>query len=944
MMPVCAETYERLLARVEKPGRYLGNELGVVRKDPAAVELRFALAFPEVYEIAQSHRGLQLLYDLLNRRPDVYAERVYAPWFDLEAVLRQASHPLVSLETYTPLRDFDLIGFSLQYELTYTNILAMLDLGGVPLLAAERGADDPLVVAGGPCAFNPEPIADFLDAVLLGDGEEAIHDLCDVHRRWDGRDRAALLGALAEVPGVYVAAFYTPRRDPGGRLLAVDPVRPGLPAVVEKRILRDLDTVPLTDTHVVPNIRVVHGRPSLEVMRGCVKGCRFCQAGYIYRPLRERDPRRVLAQAERAVAATGSDELSLLSLSTGDYSCVNPVLTELMNRFAGDRVAVSLPSTRVDALGTSLLEQIRRVRKTGFTLAPEAGSQRLRDVIQKEYEEDELIEAARQIFGLGWRALKLYFMLGLPGEEEADLVAIADLAAKVAATGKGRCEVTASVSTFVPKPHTPFQWSAQIDVAETEARQSLLRRELGRRRIRFKWHDARTSYLEGIFSRGGRELGALLLAAYRRGCRFDGWTEHCRFDAWEAALAETGIDPAAYLRRRFLNEALPWDHLGCGVTKAYLQRELAYAVEGRLTPDCSIDRCTYCGACDFTQVRNVTYHVKGAKGGEHRGAAVDNWAHVAVGADVPAAPGSWEPRGWHKLEQTRAARRRKAERPRPGAAAAAAPRAPVLASPAGGAPAGPGLGHAQAWLSAGAEALAPAVEVLPAAMRVRLTYAKRARARFISHLELIEVFDRACRRAHLPLAFSQGHRPAPRLRFSPGLPVGAESDCEVVDIDLTAVLPAEEIGRRFGAHLPDGLAVLHAEAIALRAPSLEHDLVGFRYRVDVGELLDGDGGAWIDARLAAFLAGDSYPLHKRSGRTEKTVDARPLVHRLVRVASHLVEIDVGFSPAGSLKPTELLAALLDLPPATARALPLTKTRAFQRAAGTPPPALASAPA
>jgi radical SAM-linked protein len=608
-----------------------------------------------------------------------------------------------------------------------------------------------------------------------------------------------------------------------------------------------------------------------------------------------------------------------------------------MNRFAGDRVAVSLPSTRVDALAPSLLEQIKRVRKTGFTLAPEAGSQRLPDIIQKEYEEEELIEAARQIFGLGWRALKLYFMLGLPGEEESDLVAIAELAAKVAAAGKGRCEVTASVSTFVPKPHTPFQWGAQIDVEETEARQSLLRRELGRRHIRFKWHDARTSYLEGIFSRGGRELSALLLAAYRRGCRFDGWTEHCRFEAWEAALAETGINPADYLRRRFLNEALPWDHLSSGVTKEYLQRELAYAVEGRLTPDCSIERCTYCGACDFTQVRNVTYHLKGAKGGEHRGNAVDNWAHVAVDGDVPAAPGSWEPRGWQKLQKKLATKGVARDRSRSTGAASPAPTHRGTKRARSDNAAGPGLGNAEEWINAGTEALAPPVVILPAAMRVRLTYAKRARARFISHLELIEVFDRAFRRAHLPLAFSQGHRPAPKLRFSPGLPVGAESDCEVVDIDLTAVLPVDEIARRFGAHLPEGLGILAAESIALRAPSLEHDLTGFRYQVDIGDLLNGDGGAWVDDRLAAFLARDEFPLRKRTGKSEKTVDARPLVHRLTRVAPHTVEIDVGFSPAGSLKPTELLAALLDLDLETARALPLTKTHAFQRVAATDAP-------
>ncbi len=634
---------------MDKPGRYLGNERGMVRKDPTQVALRFALAFPDVYEIAQSHLGLQLLYDILNRRPDVYAERVYAPWFDMERELRRAQLPLPSLETLTPIGAFDIVGFTLQYELTYTNILAMLDLGGIPLLARERTTRHPLVIGGGPCAFNPEPLADFLDAVLLGDGEAALADICDTYLAWDGRDRRDLLEALTSIPGMYVPSMFEPHYRADGRLARIQPLKTGYDRV-EKRVVPDLNAVPSQETYIVPTVQIVHDRPSLEVMRGCVKGCRFCQAGYIYRPLRERDPRRVVEQAERAVAATGHDEISLLSLSTGDYSCVNPLLTELMNRLEARKVAVSIPSTRVDALAPALLEQIRRVRKTGFTLAPEAGTQRLRDIIQKEYREEELLEAARQIFALGWRTLKLYFMLGLPGETEDDLRGIADLAAKVAATGGPRVEVTASVSNFVPKAHTPFQWTAQLPAEEMEARQRFLGRELRRRRVAFRWHDPTLSFLEGIFSRGDRRTGALLRRAYELGCRFDGWTDGCRIDLWRQALADTGLSGDFYLRRRLLDEALPWDHLGSGVTKSFLQRELARAFERTLTPDCSVERCTYCGACDFSAIRNVDYHLRGAKAAEHRGAIVDHWASSIVPAD--ASDGAWEPRGWQKVHGT----------------------------------------------------------------------------------------------------------------------------------------------------------------------------------------------------------------------------------------------------------------------------------------------------
>lgn len=929
-MPFERAVFDSLLLRVEKPARYLGNEPGAVRKDPGSVRLRIALAFPEVYEIAQSHPGLQILYDLLNRRPDVYAERAYAPWFDFEALLRVHGQPLVSLETQTPLSAFHIVGFSLQYELTYTNLLAMLDLGGIPLRAAERSARDPLIIAGGPCAFNPEPLADFLDAVLLGDGEEAVQEICDVYLGWDGRDRGALLRMLACVAGVYIPAFYRPEYHASGRLAGIRPLVEGHPPLVRKRVLPDLDTVPLQETFVVPNLRVVHARPSLEVMRGCVKGCRFCQAGYIYRPLRERNPQRVLAQAELAVRATGTGELSLLSLSTGDYSCVNPVLTEVMNRYAGARVAVSLPSTRVDALAPALLEQIRRVRKTGFTLAPEAGTQRLRDIIQKEYTEEELLSAARQIFSLGWRALKLYFMLGLPGETEDDLVGIALLAAKVAAAGHGRGEVTASVSTFVPKPHTPFQWAAQIDLEETEARQALLRRELHRRGLRFKWHDARASYLEGVFSRGDRRLAGLLLAAYRLGCRFDGWTDSCRFDLWQQAFAETGVDPRDYLRRRHLNEALPWDHLSAGVTKEYLQAELARAVQGRLTPDCSIERCTYCGACDFETVRNVTYHVRGAKGGIHRGELVDNWAQEIVKSEP--RPGSWEPRGWQKIQNQRSGVRGEELRPEPsGKSATRQTRDPGTGdqNPKNGSPAqSTGFANAEEWLSAGSEALAPAAGAAPARMRMRLTYSKLGPARFISHLELIDVFSRAFRRACAPLAYSQGHHPMPRFRFSPGLPLGAESDCELLDVDLTESVSPSELVAALNPCLPAGLSITAADTVSLREPGVETRLAGFRYQVGIASLPNGERGTWIDERMALFSAAPTFPVIRRSPKGDRSIDARPLVSRLERVSADIAEIDMRFTPAGSIRPTELLAHVLGIDIERARSLPLRKVRFF----------------
>ena len=925
--------YERLLPLVEKPGRYLGNERGAIRKDPSAVRLRFALCFPEVYEIAQSHLGLQILYDVLNRRPEVAAERAYAPWPDLEALLRARGLPLVSLESHLPLADFHVLGFSLQYELTYANLLTMLELGGVPLRAAARGREHPVVIAGGPCAFNPEPLAPFLDGVLLGDGEEAVGDICDAILAWDGRDRGALLRALADVPGFYVPAFFAPRYHADGTLAEVVPLEPARPRVA-KRVLADLDRFAPPPNPIVPNVGVVHDRASVEVMRGCVKGCRFCQAGYVYRPLRERNPERVVEDTTALMQRTGYEEVSLLSLSTGDYSGVNPVLKELMDRLVPERVAVSLPSTRVDALSPRILEQIRRVRKTGFTLAPEAGTQRLRDVIQKEYREEELLRAARLFADLGWRSLKLYFMIGLPSETEEDVRGIAELSARVAAAAGGRLKVTASVSTFSPKPHTPFQWAGQLSLEETRVRQALLRHELGRRRIEFRWHDARLSLLEGIFARGDRRLADVIETAQRRGARFDGWSEHCRLELWTEALAAHGLDPEFYLRRRPLGEELPWNHLDAGVSHKFLLQDLARAVSGVLTPDCSIERCTYCGACDFATVRNVDYHPAGARGSDHRGGEISRWAELAVPDDEGESAPAWETKAWREI-RARVAERRAAPRPRH-APADAVPLPEALARGDGSSPratrVAPGEGSAEAWLGAVPSSLTPDHEPAPPVQRVRLRYRRLGPARFIGTREIGSVFLRAARRARLPLAFSRGHHPMPLLSFSPAIPLGFSSDDEYVDLDLTATVPPDTVTTHLAAELPEGLVPAGAAEVARSAPSIDAGITAFVYEVDLAALDTPPAPEAVAAAVARFAGASSFPLRKRTRSGERTVDARLFVRALELVAPQRLSLELAVGPEGTVKPGALLGELLAIPPEAVPTLRVHKVATRFRAA------------
>lgn len=596
------EPIERLLPRVQKPTRYIGGEWNSVMKDPARIDVRLALAFPDTYELGMSHLGLRILYHLLNSRREIWAERVFCPWTDMEAELRAHRIPLTTLESGTPLSEFDILGFSLQYELNYTNILTMLDLGGVPLWAADRQEGDPLVIGGGSMAFNPEPLAEFFDGILVGDGEDLILDFVDRYRslRAAGASRAEILRGLSVVEGVYVPSLYSTAVDPETGFVLPQP-SPGVPFPVKRRILYDIDRYPFPDDVVVPFSEIVHDRVSVEIMRGCTVGCRFCQAGIIYRPVRERSPESIQAVVAKSLARTGFDEVSLTSLNSGEYGGVADLIGDLMDGFQEDRTSLSLSSLRPSSLNERIAGQIRRVRKTGFTMAPEAGSQRLRDVINKGTSERDILFGAENAFRQGWELLKLYFMIGLPTETDADLQGILDLAHKILRLGKQHAKrvarITVSASSFIPKPHTPFQWLPMDRMEALREKQSRIRSGLRSPQIQFKWHDVEISWLEGIFAKGDRRLGRTLHRAWELGCRYDGWTEQFRYRDWVAALEETGVDPESFLHRRLrIGARHPWDHIDSGVSERYLAGELEMSLTSVPTDTCGIDKCYGCGS------------------------------------------------------------------------------------------------------------------------------------------------------------------------------------------------------------------------------------------------------------------------------------------------------------------------------------------------------------
>jgi radical SAM family uncharacterized protein/radical SAM-linked protein len=792
-----------LLPSVEKPGRYVGLERNVTRKDLTKASATLALAFPDTYEIGMSHTGLKILYELVNRREDFACERVYAPWVDLEKKMRETGIPLFSTESFAPVADFDILGFSLQAELNYSNILNVLDLAGLPVWQRERRESDPLVLGGGPCTANCEPIADFFDAFLVGDGEEALLRFLDADReaRARGLSRRKRLIELAQIEGVYVPSLYDVAYDAGGRITAIIPNDPRAPEKAKRTWVRVLRPDYYPEKPMVPSVEIVQDRLGLEVMRGCTQGCRFCQAGYWYRPVRELDPNDVAGMTKKFIADSGWSEVGLLSLSTADYSQIEPLVKCLAPQLSDRRVSISLPSLRAEAFSVGLADAVSEVRKSGFTFAPETGSDRLRRVINKTFTNADMIAAADVAFGRGWDLIKVYTMIGLPTETDSDLDELVALVEGILAQGRkhGRKNVNVSVGSFVPKSWTPFQWAPFDGVEALERKLAYLKDRFRRvRGAKMKWHEPREAEIECALSRGDRRMGRVLFTAWKSGARFDGWTEHFRYDLWMKAFETEGIPKELYLRAYDLDEILPWDVLDVSIKKRWLQIELIKAKKEMRTEDCKWGHCYACGV---------------------PGNGEDTVLARPMGPSLPTvdAPAAADPAAYRDVAKGAAYRQK------------AMPDLPSASRMRGG----------QGDRS----------------FRHRVTFSKTGDARFLSHRNTMDVLERAIRAADLPARYSEGFNPHMKLSMGPALPLGLESLHEVFDVEGIAPFPADA-AERIAARLPAGVAVLEVRRLGEGEPSLAKAVRGARYAArlvsaeQVARAADAVANGWREAMPA----------------------------------------------------------------------------------------------
>ncbi len=855
---------QEILPFVEMPSRYLGSEVNTIKKDHKTIDLKFALCFPDLYEIGTSHFGMQILYSILNNEKNIAAERFFTPAPDMETLLKEKNLPLVSLESKTDLQKFDIIGFSLLYELNFTNILTMLDLSKIPFHADQRDDSFPLIIAGGPCAFNPEPLADFFDAFVIGDGEEAILEISKAFIEWKkngDNKKKSLLKLLSEIRGVYIPSFFIKKFNSKG-IQTLTPVYP-THKTIKKAILADLKNAEFPVSPIVPFGKPVHDRLRLEIARGCSRGCRFCQAGMIYRPVRERSMDDLTAMAIEGLKSTGYSDISLLSLSTGDYSNLALLMKQLLSIDRDHCTAISLPSIRAGKLTPELMKIIKKVRKTGFTIAPEAGTQRLRDVINKNITEKDIFDTVSNAFDLGWSHIKLYFMTGLPTETMEDIEGICDLATRLADIGtkgkkskraykkKGKAMVNVSFATFIPKAHTPFQRCSQIPMEKAEKNLNYLKKHLGKGNIHLKWQNPKMSLLEGVFARGDRRLSDLLVSAWEKGCRLDGWSDMLRYDLWEEAFTETEIDPEFFIsRQRDDDEALPWDHIDSGVSSEFLNREFQRAMACATTPDCRENKCTGCGICDFKTIQPVLHPV------------VDN------GYEADAVTS-------YDLEKSKIFTKNESKDAKP-------------------------------YLTSKEIGQDFHTEKDTKYIKMRVFYSRLGEAGLLGHLELAKIIRRAMRRTNIKVKHTMGFNPGMKISFDNPLPVGMESEEEFFNLSVEIGTDPDIIKEKLNLFLPDILSITRCVPCAyLKKKNSDTPVV---YKISFK-------GYNIDKKcIDDFMSLSEYPVEQTSfkGKT-RTIDLRKATKEIKFFDQYNLEMSLTDYENRTIRPADILSRVFEVP-------------------------------